>query len=199
MARRLPERLARSYRTALERIRAQIIARVVAEYDIDPDDIDGSIRRFAARVAPLVAGGQATVQSLARGFVRTSGLLTTGAVLELAETERLAGTTREGKPLLEGMAAWGPMVLGQIGEGRSVDEALEYGRYLAERFVDAELTGVVDRETAAQAADARIVAWEGTVSPTSCDPCAENRGRHELAEPFYRHPACHCTQVLVFG
>lgn len=171
--------------------------------DVDPADLDRSLRAYAERIEPILVSGQGQVQALARAFIRTYGLVSTGVLVDpvdVEDDEPIVGTTRAGRPLLEGMAAWGPMVLATIDAGRTVDEALEYGRYLAERFVDGELTGVADRETERQGERlGEIVGWEGIVAPGACEGCQANEGPHELTWTAYRHGACNCEVVPIFA
>lgn len=198
------DRLAAVYRRTLERLRAEVARLALDEFvDVDPADLDRSLGAYAERIEPILASGQAQVQALARGFIRTYGLVSAGVLVELADVEDerpIVGTTREGRSLLEGMAAWGPLVLSQIGAGKSIDEALEYGRYIAERFVDGELLGVADRETERQGELlGEITGWEGIVAPGACDGCQENAGPHELTWRAYRHGACNCEVVPIFA
>lgn len=196
-------RLATVYRSQLDRLRSAVVRLALDEFEaVDATDLDRSLRAYAESIEPLLVAGQAQMQALARGFVRTYGLVSAGVLVDPVDDEEapIVGATRAGVPLLEGMAAWGPMVLAQIGEGRPLEEALEFGRYVVERFVDGELTGVVDRETERQGnALGPIVGWEGIVQPDACERCqAENAGQHELTWTAYRHGACNCAVVPVF-
>jgi hypothetical protein len=192
--------VSRAYRRRLAELRDSVTRRALAEYAIDESAIAASFEAYAARIAPILESGQASIQRLADAFLRTAAFRSLGERVE-PDPAPIVGTTQHGATLLEGMAAWGPMVLGQIAGGRSTAEALDYGRFLVERFSDAELTATADRELAHQATSGRlrIVAWDGVVSPGSCDPCQANAGRHDRLWVPYRHGGCNCDQVPVFA
>lgn len=199
--RRRAERLRVAYEQRLAGIRAEISRRLAAEYDVNPNDVQGSIAAFIERAEPIVAAGQASASGLASAFLVTYAAAAAGVEVELADSPIEPGVTRAGVPLAEGMAAFGPMVLGQIADGKPLDEAIAFGQYLADRFGDSEVVAAADTEFEVQAkAATQVIGWEGTVEPDSCDPClAQNDGRHGLDDPFYRHGSCRCERVPVFG
>lgn len=203
MPSRSASRVAARYRERVARIRALVDTRIIALYGdtIDPAAIDASFARFIDLIEPLIAAGQASVAVTAAAAVRSIALAERDELLEVdPDEDAIAGTTREGRSLRDGMAAWGPMVLGQIAAGRSADEALEYGSYLVSRFADSELTGAGDRELEHQGREiGPLSGWEGIVQPDACDPCQENAGVHELTWSAYRHAHCACVVVPVFG
>lgn len=165
------------------------------------DDVMASFDAYAARLEPTLVAGQAAMTRLAAAFIRAYAQAATGSIVEVDhETADIVGTTKTGDPLRSGMAAWGPMVLGRIAAGATVDEAREFGRFLVERFTDGELTGAADREIARQAdAVPAIVGVRGFVSPGACDPCQENGGDHELGWEPYRHGGCNCVTEPIFA
>lgn len=196
------DRLSRAYRETIARLRAEVQRRVAAEYDsIDMTDVNASFEAFAQKIEPTVITGQAAVARLAAAFVRAYGLATTGSRIEIdTQANDIVGTTKAGEPLAAGMAAWGPMVLARIGNGASIDEARDFGRFLVDRFTDNEVTGAADRELARQGdAVSRLTGWEGTVSPDACDPCQGNAGPHELGWEPYRHGSCSCVIAPIFA
>lgn len=201
VASRQAERVTGRYVSRLAEIRKAIDTRVLALFDdIDPDAIDASVVAFVERAAPVITAGQASTAALTAAFIRSLGLARTGELLDLADIDPIVGTTRDGAPLADGMAAIGPMILEQIGSGRPLAEALDFGAHLASRFADNELTGAADRTIDVQARSISVITgWEGIVSPDACDPCKENEGPHDLADEIYRHPDCGCERIPVFG
>lgn len=165
------------------------------------DDVLASFDAYAARIEPTIIAGQAAMTRMAAAFIRAYGQATTGAIVEVdADPTDIVGTTKAGESLRSGMAAWGPMVLGRIADGATVDDARDFGRFLAERFTDGELTGAADREIARQAdVLPAIVGVRGFVAPEACDPCQGNAGDHELGWDPYRHGGCNCVTEPIFG
>jgi hypothetical protein len=199
---RLADRASVRYQARVAQVKASIAAEIRTLYaDVDPAAIDASMARFITEAEPVIAAGQASVADLTAAFIRASAFAQTGDLLDLADdADDIAGTTRGGAPLREGMGAFGPMVMGQIAQGKTVDEAMAFGEYLASRFADNELTGAGDRSLDAQGAalDA-VIGWEGIVAPDACDPCQGNAGRHDVGDEVYRHPGCNCQRVAVFA
>lgn len=189
-----------AYRARISAVQAEVARRLTATYgtSIDPNAIADSFHRFIPRAEDLIAAGQASVASVTEAYLDTRAA-DSGVDLALDDLPDLAGTTRDGEPLASGMAAWGPMVLGQIGEGASLEDALGFGQYLATRFGDNELTGVVDRIHEADPVRSALTGWEGIVAPGSCDACQENAGTHPIDWQPYRHPGCNCDVEPVFG
>lgn len=195
-------RIAERYRERAAALRAAVDARLQALYgdELDPDAIAESFQRFVERADPLIAAGQASMAVMAAAFVRSVGL-DAGDFAEVDPiADTIAGTTRGGMSLAEGMAAIGPMLLAAIRDGRPVDDAIAGGASLVSRFSDAEITGAADRELENEGQVlGPLSGWEGIVAPDACDPCQENAGVHELDWVPYRHAWCQCTQVPVFG
>lgn len=183
-------RLDRLYRDRLAEARRRTVHTVAARYanSIELDAIVDSYGVFSRDVAPIIEAGQAAAQLLSAAYLAALG----GKRLDPDET--IAGTTRAGKPLVEGMAAFGSMMLGAIGNGSSADEAVSYGATLAEGFADFQVTTAADRETERQTSSGAWQ-WEGIVQPGSCDPCMDNEGVHDASEEFYRHNDCNCDRT----
>lgn len=184
----------RAYAEALESLRrktAEEATRRLREI-IQPDDIAATYRAFVPEAVPLIEAAQQSAQELATSYLSSLG----GRVIP--EDDGIAGTTRVGSPIRAGMEMFGSMILGSIGNGHEVAEALEFGYSLVSGFIDREVTAAHDRETERQVeADRAQWEWEGIVQPGSCDACAANAGRHSADEEFYRHNDCACTRVWV--
>lgn len=181
------------YRARLATIRQRVTAAVRRIYlaSVNGADLDAEFGRIYVPTASLVAAGQAQGRATANGYL--AALITLGAartavlpVLSLASISDLA--TR--------MEAWPSMVKQQIGEGRALPEALDFGRYLAERFADAEVVGAVDAQTdLATQESGQFAGWIGiTTGRTTCEPCYANQGFHLATEKMYRHAGCDCRR-----
>lgn len=190
-----------AYRRRLDSIREAILDRVLAEYDVDIGDIDASFEAYAKRIEPLIRSGQATAQQIAAAFIRQTVIDETGRPYEVTRTDVRPGQTTAGDPLAVGMAAIPGLMLRAIANGRPADDAVEtFGKFLVGRFADSEVTSTADREYAAQARAARIVGWDGIVSPAACPECrSRNTGFHDWETPIYRHGACTCVMSPVFA
>ncbi len=186
--------LDRRYRNRLDQIRRAVAARITALYGstISGESLDDEFGRLFLPAAGIVAAGQSQARATASGYLRA--LITLGAgrtaALPVLSLPSLADITKR-------MDAWPAMVKGQIGEGRSLIEALDTGRYLAERFADREVVGTVDAQTELATKTGQFRGWEGIVSPESCDPCKDNEGFHQVDEPIYRHGTCQCDRMWV--
>lgn len=192
---RPPEKLLASYRRRLEAVRTGVRSQIEELYaDVDPNAIDASFATFIAAAAPVLEAGQASTAALAAAFVRSFTLARTGRLIDVDDVEELAGTRQDGSPIAAGMEAFGPMVLGRIADGATVEAAMDFGRYLATRYADGELTSVADRAVA-ETKTTRVRSWEGIVTAGSCDGCQANAGVHDIDEPIYRHPGCNCVYV----
>ncbi len=194
--------LERRYRARLAELRNQILVQLNRIYadTINPDDLDAAFGAFNPRAAVLLQAGQARGISLATAYLAALITTTAGRRADLGAFTGagIVGSTVAGASLVEGMAAFPAMVKGQIGQGADIQQAVEYGRFLAERFGDAEVTGAVDRHTeAVTSGSGEFSGWEGIVSGSACDPCQGNAGLHPLSESIYRHGSCSCTKQYV--
>ena len=194
--------LERRYRARVAELRQQILDALNRLYGqtIDPEDLDAAFEAFSPRAAVLLRAGQARGISLATGYLSALITVMGGRTPDLRAFTgaELIGYTEKGLPLAEGMAAFPAMVKAQIGKGADIGQAVEYGRFLSERFGDAEVTGAIDRHTEVVTAESgEFTGWEGIVSGGACDPCSGNAGFHELSEPIYRHGNCNCTKQYI--
>lgn len=198
----LSDALQGRYRAAQLVLTDAVKSRIAALYGeaVNGDDLDGSFAVFIAQAAGLVQAGQANGVALAVAYLEALIALEGGRASRLTAFDSgVVGISAAGVPLAEAMAPFPSMVKGQIGKGAELAAALAFGRFLAERFSDAEVTGAVDRHTEVvteQSGEFR--GWEGVVSPKSCDRCrSRNSGFHPLNDPIYRHGACNCTKRYV--
>lgn len=196
-----PDRLLEAYRRRSAAIHSLVERQLVALYaELDPDAIEASFRDYIDRAEPVITAGQASAAALAAAFVRSYVLARTGRVVDLEDIDEIAGTRPDGSPIAEGMGAFAPMVLGRIARGADVTEAIDFGRYIATRYADGEVTSAADRAIAGQVSRSRrFDSWEGIVTAGSCDPCQANSGVHSLEVEIYRHPGCQCVYVPLLG
>lgn len=197
----MPTRLDARYRAKLAALhdRVRIAVNRLYAASVDPDDLDASFAEFSPRAAVVVQAGQSRGVSLATGYLAA---LVTLSVSRRVDFSGITSSVRPAASLTEGMAAWPSMVKEQIGKGVEVPQAIEYGRYLAERFADNEITAAVDRQTnVVTRQSGEFSGWAGILTGReTCEPCKSNEGFHALEEPFYRHPGCDCTrEYLVAG
>lgn len=176
------------------------MARLLDEYDLDESDIAGSYDAFAAKAAPLLRAGKASVQELASAYIGLYAELTTGAPVALADMPDLSDVSPAGS-VKDALAPLGSIMLGSITNGKDRAGAVEYGQFLIGRLADSELLGTRDDTVKAQSdAVPTITGWEGIISATACDECTtQNAGEHDLSEELYRHGNCGCDSRPVFA
>jgi hypothetical protein len=192
--------VADAYRRQLTSLRRTIERRVLALYGaISPEDLDASFAAFFAAAAPLITAGQASASTLSAAYLRSLFSVQARRTVDPAPPpDGLIGRTELGLPIIEGMAAFPALVKGQIGAGKPLAEALDFGRYLAGRFTDAEIIRVADATTDSIARRTREVrGWRGIVSPGACGPCRANAGLHAASDELYRHGGCGCSREWV--
>lgn len=191
----LDERYRSSYLALLERVRRSLL--VLYGATVTTGDIDAGFERLFPRAGAVIQSGQSASVSLATAYLSALVLRDTGRTVRLPIAPDLVGTSLAGS-LSDGMAAWPAMVKARIAEGLDPTEALDYGRYVVERFGDAEVTRVGDRQTEHASRNSHhFRGWEGIVSGGSCGPCGDNAGFHELGESMYRHGGCRCSKQYV--
>lgn len=194
--------LERRYRARVLELREQVLQAIRRLYGqtIDPDDLDAAFEAFIPRAAVILRAGQARGISLATGYLSALVTVMGGRTADLRAFTglELVGFTADGRSLAAGMDAFPAMVKARIAEGLDIADAIDHGRFAAERFTDGELTAAIDKHTdAVTSASGEFSGWEGIVSGNACDPCAANAGFHELSEPIYRHGNCNCTKQYV--
>lgn len=194
--------LERRYRFRLAELRSQIVATLQQLYGstVTLDDLDAGFAALIPQAAVVVQAGQSRAVSLATAYLSALVTLNSGRLADLGSLTAadLIGFTQEGVPLAEGMAAWPSMVKQQIGKGATSSQASKFGRFLVERFADAEVTRAADSHSdAVTKQSGEFSGWEGIVSPKACAPCSANSGFHDLSEPMYRHGSCNCTKQYV--
>ena len=196
----MPDSIDLAYRSRVDAIKSEVARQLGAMYgeSVDPVDLAGSIGAFLELAEPLIAAGQATAAQLAADYLRSKAARR-GIALELDDDDEIPGTTRTGDALVVGMAAIPSMVLGQIRDGVEEGDAVDFGRYLVERFGDSEIAGAVDRQVDEATQAATVVGWEGIVDADACDLCQANAGDHPLTDELYRHPNCNCERVPIFA
>lgn len=187
------------YRIRLDGLRTAVTARLVALYGstIEPGELDASFTALFPQAEAVIRAGQSAGVSLSTAYLSALILRDGQRTAKLPILIELVGTSKAGT-LAEGMAAWSALVKQRIALGYSIDEALEHGRYLVERFGDGEVTRVVDAQTDyATKQSKQFRGWRGIVAATACAECGVNKGEHSMKERMYRHGSCNCTKQYI--
>lgn len=192
----LEDRYRQSQRALQARIR-RALTRTYGE-TIEPDELDASFIRLFPKVAQIVRAGQAAGVTITTAYLSALVLRDARRTARLPILRELVGTTKAGT-FEQAMGAWPVMVKHQIAEGRSTEEAVEYGSYLVTRFGDAEVTRVMDEQMEhATTKSGAFRGWVGILHPPTCDECvARNMGFHGLDEQPFRHGSCDCSVQYV--
>lgn len=191
--------LARNYHARLDALRAQLVEQARRVYGtLDPADISASFDAIAPDIARFIEAGQGSAAALSAAFINALSEYEVGAPVAVRTAQ--PGLSETGAPLAMSMAPIAGVILGAIGAGRPVEEAVAYGDYMVARFADSETVRVADETVRdSLSGDHRYVGWEGVVAPRACDACVSaNSGMHSPDEPVYRHANCSCQRIPVF-
>lgn len=193
MSARRSDLLDQRYRQHLALLLERVRERLGDLYDgrIDYDDLDASFVVLAPEIAALVRAAQSAGVALTTGYL--SALVSIESGRRVPPIERVISDLAD---LIDGLDAIPSMVKQRI-VGVERQDALNFGRFLIQRFGDAEVTRAIDDHTDAMTRSGDFSGWEGVVSAKACNPCRGNAGFHELSEPIYRHGSCNCTKQYV--
>ncbi len=196
MALRPADILGQRYRAQVTALRQRVLSTLHGLYDagVEFDDLDASFALVVPQAASVVRAGQEA------GVALTTGYLTILVALEVGRAFGDVGSSAiaDVDALATGMDAIPALMKQQIGQGIGPSETLDYGRFLVDRFSDAEVTRAIDMHTETLTRETRqFTGWEGIVSGNACDGCQSNAGLHDLAEDMYRHGSCNCTKQYV--
>lgn len=160
------------------------------------DDLTGSFRVVIPQATQLVALGQAEAARLAAGFYRAYSGLETGHARSVAFLEDNVGRTFDGRPVRDALNATPSRVFYAITSGKTVSEALRYGRFSIARTVRTEVFDAARMELGHQIEnDSDALGWNWQ-SRGTCEACLalddeEIRGP---GEPLEAHEQCSCIQ-----
>lgn len=190
-------RLLDAYHEQVAHLRDRTAQMVVRTYDaIDPQDLTGGYARFVPTAAQIIEAGQTQASVLSdamlRGFIR----LESGREEEITEpVEDNAGFTTDGRRLTEVLSAIPAKVFLAIKMGRSIDEAVRFGRFAATRAAVTEVMDAASQELTHQMKESPVVAGWRWKSRGTCGACLAMDNGSVLPDgtPLNRHPYCQCV------
>jgi hypothetical protein len=194
----------------LERYHDQLIAlrdrtaRVVdgLYQTVDPRDLGNTFQGFVRGAQTMTEVGQAQAKLLASAFIASYVTSETGTAAEIVEAApNNEGFTTDGRSLGEAMGAIPAKVYLALKQGRSVQQALVYGRFAVNRFVQTEVMDAASQEMSHQFQELDLVQGWRWKSRGTCGGCLamDNGKRFDAARPLNRHPNCRCIAEPVLN
>lgn len=169
---------------------------------IDWGDLDGSFRRWLPQAAAVLQSGQAVAAGLAAPYLSAfmSSELDETTTTPAVDAPSIAGTTRDGRPIIASLA--GAMVATKMAilHRRPQPEALRAGLQQVVRSGRYEVADAGRRALGeAMATEERVVGWRRVAHLRACGAClADASGRVHPPESALRiHSACSCSQEPV--
>lgn len=189
------------YHRAVDGLGERISQLVVGRFNaMDRAQLGIAFQAFVQQASALIELGQDRAAALARGYLRAFGRIETGETPDADPLEENAGFTADGRQLAEGLSATPAKVFAALKAGRSLDEALAFGRFSAARFALTETIDGARLETAHQLRDtAGIRGWRWR-SRGTCAACMamDDGGIRDVGQDLPAHPNCVCVQEPVF-
>lgn len=192
------EQIVRQRQVALARSTSLTVAGIIRS--ADTGDMRTSLQRAITSAAAAVEVGQRRAQGLTAAFVRTKVTAEIGRTIDAAGiSPRIAGTTTDGRSLVDALGAVGPTVFVAMSTGRSASAALDYGAAGAARLASTEVMDAARREVDAQAGAAPDLfpGWVWVVgSEGGCAGClgSADGDTHPWDELMESHPWCTCIR-----
>lgn len=168
--------------------------------NVDQDFITESWSEASREFEPILAETQrlAAVAGASYGaetLVQTSGEWR--APEAFVNPRAFAGVASSGAPLGALLAAPAYRSLHQIGQGLSVPDALQSGRYLLQGIVRTQVADAGRLAAGVDAASRAGVGYVRMLNPPSCSRCVVLAGRrYRYNQGFRRHPQCDCVHEL---
>lgn len=193
------EQLVRQRQAGLARSTSRAVAGTVVSAQ-GATDLRPAIQRAIISGAALIEAGQTRSQTLTAGFVRQKVQLEARRSLPAAGiSARIAGSTTDGRRIVDALGAVGPAVMIALRQGRDLGSALSYGAAGAARLAATEVLDAGRREAAAQAEQApdTLIGWVWVVSTEGgCAAClgSADGDVHEWDEDMESHPWCTCMR-----
>lgn len=197
-----PEEAIARYQTQYGRLRADVVARVLALWAMHGGLSDENAERFTFSAVPVVRGGQVAIARLVAGYLALLTRLAVGASRAAAvdprtvTTEALRGVDASEvyrRPIVTARTA--------VAEGKPLPEALRLGRDRLERIVDTDVA-LAQRQATVEVIgpDDRIVGYRRVLTGASCALCATaSTQRYRKAELMPIHGRCDCSVAPIFG
>lgn len=189
--------LLEAYHEQLASIRKRTAELVVRRYDaIHPEDLSNGFKNFVPDAAQVIEAGQGQAalfsDAMLRGFIR----LESGQEEEITEpVEDNAGFTTDGRRLTEVLSAVPAKVFLAIKSGRSVEEAMRFGRFASTRTTVTEVMDAATQELTHQMKQSPLVQGWRWKSRGTCGACLALDDGEILPDgrPLNRHPYCQCV------
>lgn len=192
-----------TYRGGLIAVRARLLAHLTGLWrqQIDPADIRGSVTRFIGSAVVLTTAAQRIVAHAGPAYVAAYVTAATGdAVLpQQIDVEPLVGRVKDGRALGDVLPFLVPSILGNIGRGQEVTQALDSGLYATGRLCGSEtLRASRDGLNGALIAEPRTSGrYRRVLSGRPCPLCIQWASQGDVfnAETagFAEHVHCSCT------
>jgi hypothetical protein len=160
------------------------------------EDLTGSFRLVIPQAAQILAMGQASAQQLTGGFYRSCSAIETGEGRAVPPLEENAGFTFDGRPVDEVLSSTPARVFYGIKIGRTVEEALRFGRFSLARTIRTEVFDAARMELNHQMDnDPKALGWEWQ-SRGTCEACLalDDEQVRGAGEPLDAHEQCACVQ-----
>lgn len=164
------------------------------------DDLTGSFRIVIPTAEQLLMQAQAQAAQLAAGFYRAYSDLETGEARSVPFLEGNVGQTFDGRPVRDALSSAPARVFYAIKTGKSVPEALRFGRFSIARTIRTEVFDAARMELGHQIEnDSEAIGWEWQ-SRGTCEACfaLDNEQIREPGEPLDAHEQCACIQAPRF-
>lgn len=164
---------------------------------VDPGDISGSWESVGRAVAEDVTQRQARAAALADPYIDATAPKNGRAARGVVNARTFAGVASDGRDLDSLLLSPVVRAKREIGQGRSVSEALEVGgRTLGRIVVTQTLDAGRDAVQAGMVARPWVTGYVRVLSLPACGRCAVLAGTFYLFnEGFERHPRCDCQHL----
>lgn len=197
-----PEEAIVRYQAAYGRLRADVVARVLALWVLRGGLTDSDSERFTAAATPVVTGGQVATARLVAGYLAMVARLVAGSGTAAAIDPRMV-TTQALRGIATAEVYHRPVVAARtaVAEGKPLAEALRIGRDRLERIADTDIA-MAQRAATVQAisTDDRIVGYRRVLTGRSCALCATaSTQRYHKADLMPIHGRCDCSVAPIFG
>lgn len=163
---------------------------------VDRENLSESLQAFVVDAISMLAAAQGAAKGLSAGYFAALSALETGRVQQTAGAD-VVGHATDGRELGPVMGVVPARVYVALKQGKSIDQALSYGRFGAEHRARTEVMDAARSELDAHMADAPVKGWRWR-SKGTCGACLaldDGAVREGLMET---HPGCQCVPEPAF-